>query len=199
MDIKGNINNFNIQDKTQGIGDITLIPAMLAWKNDAWQYTVSVSVYAPTGSYDKGEIANTGLNYWTADPVVSAYYSNAATGFNFSVFAGVTFNSENNETDYKSGSLFHVESSIQQLFPLGKGYLGLGLDAFYFEQIEGDSGSGATRDFKGRTMGIGPVINYILPVGSDSWVFEAKWLPETNTKNRLEGDYFWAKLVYQFE
>ena len=199
MDIKGNINDINIQDKTQGIGDITLVPAMLAWKDDAWQYTASLSIYAPTGSYDKGEIANTGMNYWTADPAISAYYSNPETGFNFSVFTGVTFNTENNDTNYKSGSLFHLESSIQQLFPLGKGYLGLGLDAFYFEQIEGDSGSGADRDFKGRTMGIGPVIDYILPVGTDNWVFEAKWLPETNTEHRLEGDYLWAKLVYQFE
>jgi len=199
MDVKGNVNDFNVHQKKQGIGDITLVPMMMAWKNDDWQYTASLSIYAPTGDYKKGDIANTGMNYWTADPVVSAYYSNAETGFNFSVFTGITFNSENNATDYKSGSLFHIESSIQQLFPLGKGYIGLGLDAFYFEQIEGDSGSGAIRDFKGRTMGIGPVVNYILPVGTDNWVFEAKWLPETNTKHRLEGDYLWVKLVYQFE
>jgi len=48
-------------------------------------------------------------------------------------------------------------------------------------------------------MGIGPVIGYILPVGTDNWVFEAKWLPESNVENRLEGDYVWVKVVYQFE
>jgi len=199
MDIKGNVNNFNVHDKVQGIGDITLIPIMMAWQEDLWSYSTSLSIYVPSGEYKEGEIANVGLNYWTADPTVSAAYSNEQTGFNFNVYTGVTINSENTATNYKSGSLFHIESSIQQLFPFGKGYMGLGLDAFYFEQITGDSGSGASRDFKGRTMGIGPVVNYILPVGTDNWIFEAKWLPETNTENRLEGDYFWAKVVYQFE
>jgi len=199
MDVKGNINNFNVHDKAQGFGDITLIPLMMAWKEDSWNYAISLSIYAPTGEYQEGELANVGLNYWTVDPTLSVAYSNQETGFNFHIYSGVTFNSENTDTDYSSGSLFHLESSIQQLLPLGNGYLALGVDAFYFEQISGDSGSGASNDFKGRTMGIGPVVNYILPVGSDNWVFEAKWLPETNTKNRLEGDYFWVKVVYQFK
>ncbi len=198
MDITGNVGNFEVRDKVDGIGDITLIPAMLAWKNDAWQYTATLSIYAPTGDYNAGSLANLGLNYWTAEPTIGAAYSDEQTGFNFGIYAGVTLNSKNKATDYKSGTMFHIESSIQQLFPLGNGYLALGVDAFYFEQITGDSGSGATSSFKGRTMGMGPVIGYILPDGDNNLVVEAKWLPETNTKNRLEGDYFWFKLVYQF-
>ncbi len=199
MDLEGNVNNVIFRDTATGVGDITLIPAMLAWTNEAWQYTASLSIYAPTGSYKAGNLANLGLNYWTADPVVGVAYSNQETGFNFGAYMGLTFNSENSATDYKSGSMFHLEASVQQLFPLGPGYMGLGVDAFYFQQVSGDSGAGAKRDFKGRTMGIGPVINYILPVGTDNWVFEAKWLPESNTENRLKGDYVWAKVVYQFE
>ncbi len=197
MEVKGFVNNIKRSDKEQGLGDITLIPLMLAWKTSAWQTSASLSIYAPTGEFNAGELANPGLNYWTADPVIGSVYSNEDNGFNFNVYAGVTVNTENTATHYKSGSLFHIESSIQQLFPLGKGYFGLGADIYYFQQISADSGSGARRDFKGRTMGIGPVINYVLPVGTDNWVFEAKWLPEFNTENRLEGDYIWLKLVYQ--
>jgi len=199
MDITGRVNNVASNEKINGLGDITLIPAMLAWKDGAWQYTASLSVYAPTGDYTAGNLANLGLNYWTADPNFGVAYGNEETGFNFGAYAGVTFNTENNATDYDSGSLFHIEASIQQLFPLGSGYGTVGLEAFYFKQITADSGAGAIRDFKGRTMGIGPIINYILPVGRDNWVFEAKWLPESNTKNRLKGDYYWIKVVYQFE
>jgi hypothetical protein len=199
MDITGKVENFEINDQVNGVGDITIIPVMLAWKKDAWQYTASVSVYAPTGDYAAGSLANLGLNYWTADPTFGAAYSNEKTGFNFGIYSGITVNSENKATDYKSGSMFHVESSIQQLFPLGNGYLSLGIDAFLFKQVSSDSGSGAKSSFKGRTMGIGPVVSYILPSGSNNWVFEAKWLPETNTENRLDGDYFWVKVVYQFE
>ena len=199
MEVSGNVNDFEVRDTVQGVGDLTLIPMMLAWTDEAWQYSASLSVYAPTGDYNAGDLANLGLNYWTADPVVNVAYSNPETGFNFNAFMGVTFNSENSATDYKSGSMFHLEGSIQQLLPVGPGYLALGVDAFYFEQVSGDSGSGAKRDFKGRTKGIGPVIGYVLPVGTDNWVFEAKWLPESNVENRLEGDYVWVKVVYQFE
>ena len=43
-----------------------------------------------------------------------------------------------------------------------------------------------------------PVLGYILPIGQDKLIFEAKWLPEIDTKNRLKGDFIWAKMVYKF-
>jgi hypothetical protein len=82
---------------------------------------------------------------------------------------------------------------------VGPGFLGVGAEAFYIEQVTGDSGGGGRLgDFKGRTMGIGPVLTYVLPRGKDTFVAELRWLPETNVKNRLEGDYIWLKVVYQF-
>lgn len=95
--------------------------------------------------------------------------------------------------------MFHIDASIQQLLPLGPGFIGLGIEGFYVDQITGDSGSGATLgDFEGRTAGLGPVLSYILPVGENTLVAEARWLTELDTKRRMEGDYFWLKIVYQF-
>jgi len=38
----------------------------------------------------------------------------------------------------------------------------VGANFFYYQQVSGDSGSGAILgDFKGRTVGIGPVLSYI--------------------------------------
>ena len=37
------------RDTASGVGDLTLIPAMLAWKDSPWQYNAALSVYAPTG------------------------------------------------------------------------------------------------------------------------------------------------------
>ncbi|MFA9473535.1 MAG: transporter [Filomicrobium sp.] len=37
-------------DRVNGLGDITLVPAMLAWKSGSWQYSALAQVYAPTGS-----------------------------------------------------------------------------------------------------------------------------------------------------
>jgi hypothetical protein len=35
-------------------------------------------------------------------------------------------------------------------------------------------------------------------LGKQNFVTELRWLRELDTKNRLEGDYVWLKLVYQF-
>jgi hypothetical protein len=198
LDVNGNVNQIERADTAHGVSDMTLIPAMLAWKCDSWEYSFTLAVYAPTGEYNAGNLANAGLNYWTVDPAVGVSYSNDKTGFHFGAYAGVTFNSENSATDYKSGSMFHLEGSVQQLFALGKGVIGLGADAFCCGQISGDGGSGARREFKGQTIGIGPVLEYILPIGENTVVFEAKWMPELQVRNRIKGDYIWVKAAYQF-
>jgi hypothetical protein len=186
-------------DSADGIGDLTLIPAMMAWKCDSWQYSAILSVYAPTGEYNAGSLANVGRNYWTFDPTLQVSYNNAKTGFNAAIFTGVTLNTENDDTDYKSGAAFHIDASVQQLLPLGPGFLSVGFNAFYYDQFEGDNGAGAKLgDFKGRDIGIGPALGYILPCGENTLVAEARWLPELDTRRRLEGDFFWLKLVYQF-
>lgn len=90
-------------------------------------------------------------------------------------------------------------NGIQQLLPLGAGFLSIGFNGFCYEQIQGDSGSGAKLGgFQGRTVGIGPALGYIFPVGENTLVAEVRWLPELDTKRRLEGDFLWLKLVYQF-
>lgn len=186
-------------ESANGIGDMALLPVILAWKNDSWQYSALLTVTAPTGDYDVGSLANVGRNYWTFDPAFQVSYNNAKTGFNAAVFSGITFNTENDDTDYKSGSAFHIDASVQQLLPVGSGFLSVGFNAFYYDQIEGDSGSGAVvGDFEGRDIGIGPAVGYILPCGDNTFVAEARWLPEMDTRRRLEGDYFWLKMVYQF-
>jgi hypothetical protein len=48
------------------------------------------------------------------------------------------------------------------------------------------------------TAGVGPVLNYILPIGKNTLAVEVKWLPELDTKNRLQGDSVWVKAVFQF-
>jgi len=188
-----------LNDSNDGFGDILLLPAMMAWKLDCWQLNAIMSVYAPTGKYEAGRLANLGLNHWTFDPTFGAAYSNEKIGLNFAAYAGFAFSTENNATDYKNGSVFHLDTSIQQLLPLGPGFLGLGVEAFYREQITGDSGRGSRLgDFKNRTVGAGPVLSYILPVDDNTLVAEVRWLTQLDARNMPKGDYLWFKLVYQF-
>ena len=186
-------------DRTNGVSDITLIPAMLAWKSGSWQYSALASVYAPTGSFKVGRLANLGLNYWTFDPAIGVTYNNEKSGFSFSVLSGITINTENEDTNYKSGSVLHVEASVQQHFKHGDGLLGIGANGFIYEQITDDSGAGAQLGaFRGRTGGIGPVVSYIRPIGKTTLVLELRWLPELYAKRRLQGDYIWFKGALDF-
>lgn len=186
-------------DAVTGLGDVTLVPALFAWKEGPFQFGASLPVYAPTGSYEVGRLANPGKNYWTVDPTLSVSYTGATTGFNAALFAGVTFNTENQDTDYQSGSMLHLEASVQQLLPVGPGFLGIGANAFLLEQVEGDSGPGATLgSLRGRSIGIGPAVDYVLPLDNATAVLEFRWLPEIETRNRVKGDFFWLKGVVQF-
>ena len=191
-----------IGNSVSGFGDMTLIPAMLAWKepDSLWQFNAVLPIYMPTGNYQVGRLGNTGLNYWTFDPIFGVVYSNAKSGFNALLNTGFAINTENPDTNYKSGNLLHFDGAIQQILPVGKGLMTLGAEGFYFQQVSCDSGSGASLGcFKGRTAGLGPVIGYIQPFSkTESLVLEFKWLFEMDVKNRLDGDYIWLKAVYKF-
>lgn len=207
LDISGNVQAPNggtrrIGNSVSGIGDVTIIPAMLAWKepDSPWQFNAVLPIYAPTGNYQVGRLGNTGLNYWTFDPIFGVVYSNAKSGFNALLNTGFAINTENSDTNYKSGNVLHFDGTIQQILPVGTGLMTLGAEGFYFQQVSCDSGSGATLGcFKGRTAGLGPVIGYIQPFSkTESLVLEFKWLFEMDVKNRLDGDYIWLKAVYKF-
>ena len=187
------------QNSVSGFGDLTVVPVMLAWKTGDWQFDFLMPIYAPIGSYKLGRLGNTGLNYWTFDPMAGVSDMNQKVGFNVMLHAGYAMNTENPDTDYHSGSLFHFDGAIQQLLPVGSGFLSLGAEGFYFNQLTCDSGEGATLGcFKGMTAGVGPVLGYVLPMGKQALSVELKWLPEIDTKKRLKGDYVWFKVVYKF-
>jgi hypothetical protein len=59
-----------VNNRIDGFGDLTVIPAMLAWKTRNVQVNALLPIYAPTGSYQAVRPGNPGLNYWTFDPTV---------------------------------------------------------------------------------------------------------------------------------
>jgi hypothetical protein len=195
----GALGGRQIENKVDGFGDLTIVPVLLGWKDGDLQYDFLLPIFAPTGSYELGRLGNPGLNYWTFDPTVGVSYNNAKSGLNAAIHLGYAMNTENNATSYKSGDYLTVDASIQQIMPVGSGLLNFGAEAWYFQQVTCDSGSGATLGcFKGRTSGIGPVLGWIQPIGESKLLLELKWLPELETKNRLNGDFIWFKMVYKF-
>jgi len=187
-------------DSVDGLGDIVLMPLMLNYKfTPDFSINFRVGIYAPTGSYEVGRLANTGKNFWTIEPTLGFMYFGQKNGFEASLFTGYDFNTENQDTNYQSGDQFHVDGTLAQHLPLGGGLIGVGVNGYWYEQVTGDSGDGATFGaFKGRTAGLGPVISYVHKIGKVDFLAELKWLHEVETKKRLEGDYIWLKVIFKF-
>jgi len=185
---------------TNGLGDIVLMPLMLNYNvHPDFNVNFRVGVYAPTGRYEVGRLANTGKNFWTIEPVLGLMYFGQKNGLEASAFFGADFNTENEDTDYQSGTQVHLDGTLAQHFPLLGGLAGGGVSAYYYKQVTADSGSGATLgDFEGKTVGFGPVVSYVSKVWGYDAILELKWLHEVETENRLEGEIVWFKGVCKF-
>jgi len=172
---------------------------MLGWKWGDLKTDVRFSVYAPTGEFEKGKLANVGKNYWTFEPAVLLSYLSSKIGLEVTAFAGLDFNTGNDSTDYQSGDQFHLDVTIAEHLPLLGGFIGVGVSGYYYNQFTGDSGSGARLGkFEGMTVGVGPVLSYATKVCQTDLVAEVKWLTELDTKNRLDGNFIWFKLALVF-
>ena len=168
-----------------GIGDTTFI-GMLGWNAGFLNYMATLNVYAPTGKYDENNVVNVGRNHWAIEPMVAATYLHGDFGLELSAVAGITFNFENSATDYESGDEFHLELALIQHF---SEKFHLGLVGYAYEQLNGDSGSGAVDSFKGRVYAWGPAIGGMIPLGEKANLYlKARWYNEFDAKNRLEGD-----------
>ena len=203
MEVKGNVQVGrrvgNRRDTASGLGDILILPLMLGWKKGDLSYGVSLGIYAPTGEFREGELANVGKNFWTFEPGAYVSWLSSKIGLELSAFAGFDINTKNHTTDYRSGSVFHIDATVAEHLPLGKGFVGIGANAFLYQQISGDSGTGARLGgFEGRTVGIGPVLSYAAKIGNTDIAAELKWLPELGVERRLKGDTIWFKLAFAF-
>ena len=153
--------------------------------------TLNMLLNIPVGDYDEGSLTNAGFNRWGLDTTVAFTYLNPDTGKELTVAPGITINGKNRDTDYRSGDEFHVEIAAMQ--HLSEKYA-IGVIGYHYEQIDNDSGS-APDDFKGRVTAIGPALSFNFKVGEVPVSGQAKYLQESNVKNRMEGDAFFLQLA----
>jgi hypothetical protein len=193
--------DFSNGDSADGLGDMTIFPFMLGWTNllPDFKLDTRLAIYAPTGDYEVGRLANVGKNYWTFEPGIMATWLSSKIGTEVSLYTGVDFNTKNDATDYTSGTSLHFDLTIAQHLPLLGGFVGVGANGFYYQQLTADSGASALLGgFEGRTVGVGPVLSYIRQIGKTQLLTEVKWLPELDVDKRMKGDYIWFKLGFLF-
>jgi len=178
-----------LSDSDSGFAD-PVVGSSVGWKHRdgdkfrAW--SVYSSVWIPIGSYEVGRLANLGSNRWAFDVGGAYTMANFKGGREFSSVLGVTFNGDNQDTDYSSGTDFHLELSGRQHLPNN---WTVGLVGYWFQQLTADSnGPEILGDFKGRVYALGPEIAYQFPGKEHPVGVDLRWYHEFGAENRLEGD-----------
>lgn len=158
--------------ETSGVGD-TELSTVWVRHVDRLKVAAGVSLFVPTGSYDKNRGPNPGFgNFYTLRPGVAVTYNLNPKHLDETWDSGVTIagrvsygmNTRNKDTDYKSGNFIYSEGGIVKV----RGDWAYGVNVFSIQQISDDTGSGATLGGnRYKTNGVGPFVSFKLP-GKDA-------------------------------
>lgn len=165
----------------------------LKWNQGVNNEMIYITGNIPSGTYDSTRLANLSFGF-TAFDVGGAYtYFNPQTGHEFSIATGVTYSLRNQDLQYQNGIDFHLDWGASQFISKN---VQLGVAGYYFQQLTGDSGLGATLgDFKGMAVGIGPQIGFLFPVGDMQGYLNVKGYADLDVENRPKGWSTWVSFV----
>ena len=183
---RGGMASGSITDTVFTIGD-PIVSGTLGWDAGNFHWTTGLMVNVPIGDYQEGEISNLAFHRWAADVNAAVTWLDPAIGLDLSAAIGVTFNGENPSTNYRTGTEFHFEWAAVQHF---NKQFDAGLVGYYYDQLTGDSGSGASGPFKGKVAAIGATIGYTFMAGELPISTRLKYFHEFGAENRAEGDSF---------
>ena len=144
----------------------------------------------PIGAYDPTRLANLGIGHGAIDGGAGYTYFDPTKGHEFSAVAGLTYNLENSQTNYRNGNDFHVDWATLQF--LSKQFF-VNAVGYVYKQITADSGAPPILgDFKSRAVGVGPQIGFIFPVGTMQGYLNIKGYKEFDNENRPAGWNGWV-------
>lgn len=178
-----------ISDSFRGdLYDVTIAPIMAGYHFDETRHlSLALYISTPTGDFDPDRFANPSLNAWVYSPTVSYTQLFQKGSVDWSTAVGVDFSTKNEDTDYRSGAVLHVDTQLVKHFENG---WGLGGVAGWIEQVSDDTGPLADRldGFRGSAWALGPAVTYQRKWGESTFAFSARWLHEFGVERRLAGN-----------
>jgi hypothetical protein len=171
-----------------GVGD--LYPtASLRWNWGVNSVMTYLTGDIPVGLYNSRQLANLGIGHGAADAGGGYTYFDTQTGHEFSAVIGATYNLINASTQYKNGVDGHLDWGASQFLSAS---LQIGAVGYVYDQLTGDSGSGAKLGpFESRVIGIGPQVGYLFPIASLQGYVNVKAYGEFDNRNRPSGWNAW--------
>lgn len=179
-------------DTLSSYGDLYPL-ATLKWNSGVNNFMVYSMGDIPVGDYDPKRLANLGIGHGAIDGGLGYTYFDPHSGHEFSIAGGLTYNFENEDTNYQNGIDSHIDWAASQFL---SEQVHVGVVGYYYQQLTGDSGSGVSAgDFKTRVLGIGPQIGYFVPAGDMEAYVNLKGFYEFDAENRPDGWNVWLTLA----
>lgn len=177
--------------KSFSIGDIEIQPLYLGYVSPDKTFFAygGIEAYIPTGT----DVSN---NFYSVGPTLFATWM-PTPKWDLSLTLNVEFHSENTDTNYRSGTLFHADWGVNYKPIDSLPTLSVGVGGYVVTQLSDDKLDGAVFQdgFRQEGFAIGPQIAY----GTDFGAIAVKWQHEFETKNRTEGDKFWLQVMVPFK
>ena len=184
QDVSASVGNLSRTQDDFQFGD-PFVNAMLGWSDGNWHWNIAAGVNVPLGEWEQGSLVNLGFNRWAVDVTGSVTYLDMATGLEASAALGFTFNGDNLDIDYQTGTEMHLEWSLTQITASGFSF---GIAGYHYQQLTGDSGSDARLGaFKGQVTAIGPAMGLTVPMVDRALTAKFRGYYEFNVENRLDG------------
>lgn len=169
------------------VGDITITPLYLGWSTpdrSFFGYT-GVDIFVPTGTAVSS-------NYYSFDAIVAATWL-PHPKLEISGTVGIEFHTENDTTDYQSGTLFFADLGVNYHAFDAIPPLAIGIGGYIIQQIGDDEVRGVTYldGSRQQVFAVGPQISY----GTEKGGFALKWQHEFAAENRPEGERYWFQFM----
>jgi hypothetical protein len=174
-------------DRASNLYDLYFTPILAGWhfsQND--HIALSFNVWAPTGNYEAGALANPSLNTWTFVPQIAYTHLMPKYGLEFDAVMSFQFYTRNSATDYQNAPLFTLD--VMGLKKFANGW-GAGVVMGTVQQLGNDTGPVADRldGFVGHDFTVGPIVTYEMKVaGKAPLSMSVRWVPSVTSTNRLK-------------
>jgi hypothetical protein len=185
----------HLEDSTTGLNFLYLTPLYLTYNTPTLHLLYGPSAIIPLGHFSERDLANPTNNYYSFHQEFGLTYFPKKT-LEISAEAGLTFNAENPDTNYRSGATFNIDWGVNWAPLASMPNLFFGIQGFYVTQFTDDKINDVTVQpggFRLEKVALGPqIIYYFNPKAG----IAAKYQREFNTENGPEGDRYWIQFVF---
>lgn len=183
--------DLSVNDSSFNISDIYIQPLWLGWHGTHYDVAAAYGFYAPTGKYDKSDVANTGLGMWTNQFQLSgAYYPFDNKGTALMLAGTYEIHGQTQGKDFTQGSHFTLNWGLSQYLPVTDNVLlEVGPAGYSQWQVEDNEGSDAPviLNTRNEVHAVGGQIGLALPKANAKFTFH--YFTEFAAEARFQGDY----------